>query len=338
MSENALAKLDAANRALAEAKNLDDVRHIRDVALAAQTYARAAHLGLEAQNHAAEIKLRAERKAGEMLAVLEREQTSGLLVGSRRPSLVNGASEYTTILQATNITRQDANRWQQIASLPESTFEQHLEDVKADGRELTTGGVIRLFLYTRRPVQSGTPSFPAARYRVVYADPPWTYSNNGVIGSDNYGHAGRHYPAMSTADLCALDVAGLCEDDAVLFLWVTAPLLPDGLRVVDAWGFEYKTCYVWDKVRHNYGHYSSVRHELLLVCVRGSCLPDASVLIDSVQVFERSGHSVKPEGFRRIIETLYTHGKRIELFARARVPGWDSWGNEVTDGARASCN
>jgi N6-adenosine-specific RNA methylase IME4 len=169
---------------------------------------------------------------------------------------------------------------------------------------------------------------PTARYRVVYADPPWQYSNNGAILNDKYGAAERHYPTMSLTELCALDVRGLCEDDAVLFLWATSPMLPSALDVMRAWGFQYKTSFVWDKVKHNFGHYNSVRHELLLIGTRGVCTPDNTVLHDSVQVIERTEHSVKPEEFRKIIDTLYTRGKRMELFARRPAEGWDTWGNE----------
>jgi N6-adenosine-specific RNA methylase IME4 len=121
-----------------------------------------------------------------------------------------------------------------------------------------------------------------------------------------------------------------CLGDAVLFLWVTSPLLEECFPVIKAWGFKYKTSFVWDKIRHNYGHYNSVRHELLLVCTRGSCTPDVQKLFDSVQSIERTDkHSEKPEEFRTIIETLYPHGKRIELFARTVSNGWDTWGNET---------
>ena len=77
------------------------------------------------------------------------------------------------------------------------------------------------------------------------------------------------------------------------------------------------------------GHYNSVRHELLLVCTKGSCLPDNQKLFDSVQSIERTEHSVKPEIFRSIIDTLYTKGNRIELFARRKVKNWDSYGNAI---------
>lgn len=70
-------------------------------------------------------------------------------------------------------------------------------------------------------------------------------------------------------------------------------------------------------------------HELLLICTRGSCKPDISTLYSSVQKIPREGHSVKPEHFRHLIDALYTKGPRLELFARAQVEGWDSWGNEI---------
>ena len=100
--------------------------------------------------------------------------------------------------------------------------------------------------------------------------------------------------------------------------------------MIEAWGFEYKTSFVWDKVKHNFGYYNSVRHELLLICGRGSSTPDISRLFDSIQTIERSNnHSEKPEEFRLIIDTLYTHGRKIELFARKSIDGWDTWGAEV---------
>jgi N6-adenosine-specific RNA methylase IME4 len=174
------------------------------------------------------------------------------------------------------------------------------------------------------------PLLPSEKFRVIYADPPWKY--NDTRGFDGkYGAAEAHYSCMSTEELCALPVKALAEDDAVLFLWVTSPKLLDSAPVINAWGFEYKTSFVWDKVRHNYGHYNSVRHELLLICTRGSCTPDVPKLFPSVQTIKRTGrHSEKPEGFRKIIDTLYPRGKRIELFARGKpVDGWEKWGNEV---------
>ena len=168
-------------------------------------------------------------------------------------------------------------------------------------------------------------ALPDAKYRVIYADPPWKY---GDQLTEDYGPVKFHYPAMTIKELCALPVRQLCETDAVLFMWVTSPLLYEAAPIIESWGFTYKTSFVWDKIKHNMGHYNSVRHEFLLICTRGSCTPDVKQLFDSVQSIERTKHSAKPEEFRTIIDTLYPHGKRIELFARKPAENWDVWGNQ----------
>jgi len=182
--------------------------------------------------------------------------------------------------------------------------------------------------FVERQRQESPPLPTEGKYRIFYADPPWQYARAEL---DDYGHTRRHYPSMSIDELCAMgdDIQQMAERDAVLFLWVTSPMLKNVWAIFDAWGFSYKTSFVWDKVRHNFGHYNSVRHEFLLIATRGSCTPDVKQLFDSVQSIERSDeHSEKPEEFREIIETIYTHGNRIELFGRKEVGGWDVWGNE----------
>jgi N6-adenosine-specific RNA methylase IME4 len=170
---------------------------------------------------------------------------------------------------------------------------------------------------------------PAGKYRVLYADPPWKYNDERTL-VDGYGPAERHYPTMTIDELCELGVGDLAADDAVLFLWVTVPIFHDSIRVIDAWGFTYKSFFLWDKVKHNFGKYNSVRSEVLQVCTRGSCTPDSARLYDNVVTIERSNeHSEKPEEFRKMIDQLYSEGPRIELFARRKADGWDAWGNEL---------
>ena len=178
------------------------------------------------------------------------------------------------------------------------------------------------------------PPPPSGKYRVIYADPPWKYNDAMAISrtglGESYGPAEAHYPPMTISELCALPVKELAEDNAVLFLWTTSPLLEDTFQIIKAWGFKYKSSFVWDKVKHNMGHYNSVRHEFLLVCTRGSCTPDVKRLFDSVQSVERTEkHSEKPREFRDIIDTIYPNGTRIELFSRQSAEGWDAWGNEA---------
>jgi N6-adenosine-specific RNA methylase IME4 len=125
-------------------------------------------------------------------------------------------------------------------------------------------------------------------------------------------------------------VPGIAAKDCILFLWTTAPLLAESLEVVTAWGFQYKTCAIWDKERIGMGHYFRIQHELLLIATRGSPgTPQDSLLQSSVYREARGRHSAKPDHFRKIIESYYPSAKRIELFARQASPGWTVWGNEV---------
>jgi N6-adenosine-specific RNA methylase IME4 len=315
---------------LAEIKTVDDAKKIVNLAEAARVYAREVELGLEAQDHAAEIKLRAQRRGGEILAKMEK--------GAGRPSnnSIQPDKNYKTEqYKEIGITTADASRWQQIAALPAKQFEAVIADTMEADKELTTAAMLREAQSVKRETHHDSlkqAELPSNKYRVLYADPPWQYNDAGVItDSDAYGRAERHYPTLSIDALCMLgaSVREMSESDAVLFLWVTSPLLEDSFKIINAWGFEYKTSFVWDKIKHNFGHYNSVRHEFLLICTRGSCTPDNLKLFDSVQAIERSDkHSEKPQEFYGIIETLYTHGKRLELFARSSREGWDSWGNE----------
>lgn len=182
-------------------------------------------------------------------------------------------------------------------------------------------------------VAASKPKQLEGTYRIIYADPPWKYI--GLNKADEYGHAERHYDCLDDEQLKRYKIGGkrliqdITDKNAVLFLWVTSPLLERCFPIIKAWGFDYKSSFVWDKVKHNMGHYNSVRHELLLVCTKGSCKPDVSKLVDSVQSIERKQHSEKPEEFRKIIENLYDHGRKLELFSRKISEGWDSDGNEI---------
>lgn len=175
-------------------------------------------------------------------------------------------------------------------------------------------------------------ALPEGIYRVFYADPPWHYNDAQAVKGDfgtGTGAAEGHYPTMTLTELSLLDIPSITAEDSVLFLWATCPLLEDALQLCRSWGFRYKAQFVWDKVKHNMGHYNSVRHEILLICTKGSCTPDNVKLFDSVQIIERTEHSQKPDSFRDIIDTLYPVGPRIELFARGTIPdNWQAWGNE----------
>jgi len=166
-------------------------------------------------------------------------------------------------------------------------------------------------------------------FRVIYADPAWSY--NDKQNTPQLGGAAKHYNTMSISEISLLPIDKISQKDSVLFLWVTSPLLEDAFKVVSSWGFKYKTSFIWDKVKHNMGHYNSVRHEILLVCTKGSCTPDNKKLYDSVQSIERNdNHSEKPIEFLNIIDDIYTFGNKLEMFCRnIKKDKWYGWGNEL---------
>lgn len=168
--------------------------------------------------------------------------------------------------------------------------------------------------------------FPKGKYRVIYADPPWQYQDKRAPGN---GGADRHYPTMALEEICNLPVKSLAEENAVLFLWATTPLIQEGLDVMKAWGFTYKTLFTWDKKQGFFGHYNAVGQEFLLLGIRGSCLPDSSKRPYSVIREQKGRHSEKPKSFRGLIESMYKYGNKLELFARKKEEGWEAYGNEV---------
>jgi N6-adenosine-specific RNA methylase IME4 len=170
-----------------------------------------------------------------------------------------------------------------------------------------------------------TPPLPEGKYQVIYCDPPWKYSNSGFSMSAN-----RQYPTMSIDELEQIDVKSLADTNAVIFMWATNPQLQNAMRLMNSWGFEYKTNIVWVKDRHTYGFYVFGKHELLLIGTKGSMLPKKRVY--SVIYGENKIHSKKPWQVYEIIEQMYPNMNYIELFARNLRPGWTSWGNEVPGG------
>lgn len=258
-------------------------------------------------------KVVSQEQAAQKLSIGERSLRRAKAV------IDKGTDELVKAVNAGNVAVSLAARVSELAKEKQEQFIAVLEAGKKPReayRQATRNSI------ADRPITPG-------KYRVIYADPPWQYSDSGIINDDNYGKAERHYDTIPLQKICNMPIENIAERDAVLFLWATSPMLEDAFKVIGAWGFRYKTSFVWDKVKHNYGHYNSVRHEFLLVATRGSCLPEESELFDSVQVIERGKkHSEKPERFRDIIDILYPSGSRIELFARKAAGGWQSWGNE----------
>jgi len=166
---------------------------------------------------------------------------------------------------------------------------------------------------------------PKGIFDIIYADPPWKYdfsvSTSRAIES--------HYPSMNIEDIKAMSIPD--STDAVLFLWATAPKLLDALEVMAAWGFQYKTHAVWNKMKIGMGYWFRGQHELLLIGTKGKSIPpDTTNRYGSVIEEKRTEkHSRKPEKIYEIIEAMFPIQKKIELFATKKRKGWISWGLDI---------
>ena len=170
------------------------------------------------------------------------------------------------------------------------------------------------------------------KYSILYVDPPWRYegAESGNRQIEN------QYGTMALDDI--KDLTPPATEDAVLFFWVTSPKLADGLEVLKAWGFTYRTCMVWVKNKIGMGYYARQQHELLLIAKRGKPpVPDPSNRPSSVFYGDRTEHSAKPEVAYELIEAMYPEYERsddvsdfCELFARTKRPGWDTWGLDTS--------
>ena len=181
-----------------------------------------------------------------------------------------------------------------------------------------------------------TPPFPDRKYSVILADPPWAYSHKHGAGPNSKPRGGAvvHYQVMDVDAIAALHPPS--GDDAVLLLWATFPHLPEALQVMDAWGFTYKTAaFVWVKETDKgslftgLGSYTRANAEVVLLGLKGKGLPRIDRSVKQVILAPRGRHSEKPAEVRDRIVRLYGDVPRIELFARQRAQGWDSWGLEV---------
>jgi len=171
----------------------------------------------------------------------------------------------------------------------------------------------------------------AQKFPIIYADPPWKFDTRSeVTGGDR--SAANHYPTMPTMEICALweRIGSPAKNDAVLFLWATNPMLPDGLQVMSAWGFTYVHHWVWDKEIAGNGYWGRDRHELLLIGRRGNpATPIPGSQPHTVHREAKGRHSAKPDFYAETIERLYPDMPRLEMFCRDPRPGWTAWGYEA---------
>jgi N6-adenosine-specific RNA methylase IME4 len=324
--DTVIALCSAARRQLAEAVTVQDLKTVRDVGEAAVRLAKSRRdVGVEALLEGMEIVRRAERQMGAML-----------------PELTGGSGRKKTdaksvFVKELGLTHKQSSRFQRIASLPEDKFEQWIASCRKAGEEMTQAAALKLAAKNKpETVEPSIDEYDSGavadlgelvqrglRYGCIYADPPWAYSNKATRANveDTYKST------MTVDEICQEPVSQLAADDCHLHLWTTNAFLFDAKRVMESWGFEYKSCFVWVKPQMGIGNYWRVSHEFMLLGIRGKpefrrrdCM--------SWGQFDRTAHSKKPKDVRRLVESV-SHGPYLELYGRETVPNWMVYGNEV---------
>lgn len=326
-----LVKYDAACRAIAAAKRVDEVKKIRDVSVAMRAYAKQAeNRDLEAD--AIEIRMRATRRMDQLRQ--EQKATIGLNKGVRRVGKKPARDTRPTLAEA-GINKNLAHEGRKLGALSSREFEKAVTTARE-----AVGKVVKDALRAddkkerraerERGLAAKQLALPNRRYGVILADPEWRFEPwSRETGMDRA--ADNHYPTSALEVIKSRDVGSIAADDCVLFMWATVPMLPHALCVMEAWGFDYRSHFVWAKDRIGTGYWNRNKHELLLVGVRGNVPAPAMGEQWPSLIEEPVGkHSAKPERFMRMIEEYFPSLPKIELNRRGVLPtGWDAWGNEA---------
>jgi len=337
----ALAQISHAEEMIALVQTTDQAKHLIALATAAVAYAKSFHQDQIAE--AVRLRILAERRLGELLLaapVARGSLLNGKVPGEasgqgRAPALrsvdSNDRSKEAQTLSDLGISKDQSARAKKLAAMPLEVIEQRLAEAEKDGAT----SLRRVLCEANREVrtdqiladsQAGDGPESTTRYPVLLADPPWRYEHSVSTSRE----IENQYPTMTLDEIKALKVGDLVTADAVLYLWVTSPKLEEGLDVMRAWGFSYRSCLVWVKDRLGMGYWARQRHELLLVGVRGSFPPPAPELRpDSVIEAPRGEHSAKPVEAYELIERAFPALPKLELFCRTPRPGWDRWGHEA---------
>ena len=336
-----LIKYDAACRAVAAAKSIDEAKDIRDKSIAMAAYARQAK-NKDMEADAVEIRMRATRRLDQLRQA--QKETVGL--GKPGPKEIGFLDNpnYRPDLKSQGIDKNLAHQARTLGSLPDDKF----EEAVADARQAVTRAartVVRGLeiehsreRYEAKTEGGGTvktlQELAGKKFAVIYADPPWSFKV--YSGKGKQRSAERHYDTASLDDIKAMPIEQLAADDCALFLWCVMPELPGALDVIRAWGFEYKTCaFTWIKQNRSgeglfwgMGYWTRANAEICLLATRGS--PQRLAMdVHQVVMAPVAEHSKKPDEVRLRIERLLA-GPYLELFARKPAHGWSAWGNEIS--------
>lgn len=350
MSEpSELVLLSRASDCLQKANTVDEIQDLRDKAQAASAYAKKAKLGASIVVAASALKIQAERKLGELLQQLPLAKGGqGNQHRKGDPNRLQHTNGSVT-LRELGVTPWDSSRSQKIASLPREKFENYLRSSVESAREPTTSALLRLA--KQHDAIERTKAQPnrmgvvkdlrhlvrrEAKFGCIYADPPWPYRNRTSRGASE-----NHYPSMTMKDILAEPVSKLAHEKSHLHLWCSVSFLKEALDVIAAWGFVYKSQFIWVKPQMGAGNYYRISHEVLLYGERPQQVDHEVLLlgqrggelflsnsVKSWAEFPRGKHSEKPNEVREMVSNV-SPGPYLEMYGRKRRNGWTVYGNQV---------
>jgi N6-adenosine-specific RNA methylase IME4 len=331
-----LSLLSTASRALCEARTVDEVKDIRDKAEAVKAYARKAKLGHSILLEAALVKVRAERKLGGILSDTELAKSApgNQFTGVKEPS-----DEATPTLATLGITKSDSSRFQQIANLPEDVFQSYVKEAVETEREPTTAGLLKLAKRqckspTEDPQASCDPGFPQDQSSMAAT----TATLDEIIGSGRQFATILAEPAclqnpsnsdvappldeLTMEEVCALPISAISSAVAHLHLWSHAESLLDSLDVMEAWGFEYRSCFVWADARDDEpsARYWRPACRLLLLGSKGEPIFSSNAVPGYLKPNQQQ-RDARCATIRAFIERV-SPGPYLQLFASDTTNGW----------------
>ena len=324
-----LVRLNTAERALAQARDLNEIKRIIDVSEAVRVWAKAAKNSEYCAHYAEELKLKSQRKAGEVLARLKKSKG-----GRNSAQAVRSSSEYRKGVEEVGIDRGSAQRWQQVAAVPEAKFHRYLDERRELTAEISTSGLLRQvnaeakrerkFAVAAQIVAEPAPP-PLGPFRVIVVDPPWKYDSH----LDDSTHRGRcEYPDMTVEEIQQkVAVPKLAHEHCILWLWTTNAFMRQAFECIDAWRFEQKTILTWVKPHFGVGEWLRGQTEHCLLAIRGK--PVVRLTKEATALFAPvREHSRKPQEFYDLVEALCP-GSKLDVFGREKRDGWTVWGAET---------
>lgn len=344
----ALQKLDIARKALIEAKTLQEIKHVLDLATVAEIYAKQIGLADEDIKYAKDIKIEAERKLGSILDSMEKNKGA-----ATKTNAVDGVDRVKTLKELgiskdlsadaqkiakldedifEDVKSQDLNKTEilQLAKEPKEKQKKIIQKIKEEN--LTGSEAIKAVKKEERKkdiekqkkaIDKGLKT-PTGKFDVIVLDPPWSYESD-----DNYDpetrRAANPFPSMSQDELLKIKLPS--KDNSVIFLWTTHKHIWSAKELLDAYGYEYKATMVWDKGSIGMGVRFRYQCEFCLVGIKGKPFWSNTTHSEIIHG-KRREHSRKPDEFYELIEEI-TAGEKLDYFSRERRDGWSSYGNDT---------